>query len=162
DVPDAVERVAASGKPDDQIRARDRFEGVARGDPERGGHGTGRGDVDEEGPEKDSRPPPGAQKDESRQRDTRGSPDGRGARVDEGDLQPQLARSKVDGCQQRDTRRRRERAGLLRGVPPVLFQLTPGFFHIPCRNPARAGGARNGPKVWKSRGGARGTPGRRG
>ena len=105
------EGMPSGGEAPDQVDAEDRFERIAGRDAERCRHGAGRRDIGHEGSDEDAGPHPASQQEQRGQGDSRGRPHRGGAGMHQGQLQPQLGRSHVQGGEQ-------EKDGKIRESPP--------------------------------------------
>ena len=106
DAPDAIEDVPTAREAIHQLGAEQALERIAQRDRERRRDRARGTDVDEEGAHEDDRPDAQAQNEKGGQRDARRGPDRRGAGVQEGKVQPELAGQEIDepdGGRERDT-----------------------------------------------------------
>ena len=96
DVGGAVEDAGAAGEPVHEVRAQQRFERVARGDPQRGGQRAGRGGVHDERAREDRGPASISEHEQRRERDASRRPDGGHAGVDGREREADLAREDIE------------------------------------------------------------------
>ena len=107
DVARALESVAPPCETSDQPGGDDRLERVADGDSDRGHGGARRPEVGDERTDEDSRPHPGPEEEKRGNRDPARRPQGRGARVQVREGEPQHSRADIDRGEGRDDRQTR-------------------------------------------------------